>query len=272
MRSLDMEAKRASTASSWQSASTSRTNQLLALAEVGQPEAIAELGLTLPDNTTPSSDEIAYAQEYASTGKVPSGLKGLGISFGKIAELAKDLPKPPGVVVNSTTGVTPNNVSSSQLEGYGVVKDIIEKSERLAEINEERAKGITGGVASLFGSDKQKEYNDLRQEIVDLLSRARTGAALTKDEELFYQEQLPGTMTETGFGIFSPNSTERIRNNFKKKLEDTLNTKLQTQGLTMYGFSTVEKNGETYTVGEIITNAQGQKGLVNADGTISLIN
>lgn len=265
-------AQRASIANSNASAARTRTLQLIDLAEAGNPEAIAQLGITPSDGSAASMDELAYAQLYAATGKIPSGLAGAGVDFGRISEIARDMPKPAGSVVNTTTGVTPANVNATQLEGYGVIKDIIEKSERLAELNEQRSKGLlTATAGRVFGSDRQQEYLDLRQEIVDLLSRARTGAALTASEERFYAEQLPGVRAEPFFGAFTPNTTDRIRNNFKGKLEDTLSTKLETQGLTMYGFSRVDVGGEEYTVGEILTNANGQQGIVNPDGTITLV-
>jgi len=267
----------ASAAASYASAANARTSRLISLAEVGNPEAIAALGITMPDNTVPTTDEIAYAQQYAATGTIPSGMP-KNISFGRISELAKDLPKPAGSVVDINTGVKPN-IPAAQLDGIAALKDLITKSEQLALLNEQRSKGITAGVAYLAGSDLQQQYVDLRGEIVDLLARARTGAALTVDEQRYYEDQLPGTTTgavkQLAFGPLAENlgqdTTARIRENFTGKLKGSLDTKLSSQGLAVYGYSTVDTSQGPLTIGDVITNAAGQRGIVQADGSITPI-
>lgn len=250
------------------------------LAKLGSPEALASLGITVSDGSQPTSDELAYAQQYASTGKIPTGLNSAGINFGRISELARDLPKQDGTVVDATTGVKPD-VSDATIEGYAAMYDLIKKSEELAKLNEQRTKGIAGGVAKLFGSDLQQQYADLRTEMVDLLARARTGAALTADEERFYKARLPGTMAEWGSqvaggllfgGPLGVDTTARIRDNFGGALEQTLNSKLQAQNLVIHGFTPVETSQGTFRVGEVITNeVTGQSGIINADGTVTPI-
>lgn len=274
---LDMEAKRANIAQSYASTAAANTRRLIDLAEIGDPNAIAALNLTMPDNTTPTTDEIAYAQQYAATGNIPSGMP-KGMSFGRIAELARDIPKPDGSVVDVNTGVKPN-VSASTLDSIAALRDVVQKSEQLAQLNEARNKGIVGGIAYLGGSDLQQQYVDLRGEIVDLLARARTGAALTVDEQRYYESQLPdvaaGALKQLAFGpvggSLGVDTTARIRDNFTGKLKQTLDSKLTTQGLAMYGYSKVQTSQGPLTIGDVITNSAGRRGIVQPDGSITPI-
>lgn len=221
-------------------------------------------------NATGMSDELtAYAAQYAATGEIPTGLKDTGLTLSQIQQAAKDLPKPDGAIVSRSTGIKPK-LADDKIDGLAALRDIISKTEQLTTLNAERSKGVVGaGLGKVFGSDKQKEYNDLRTEIVDLLSRARTGAALTKEEEKFYKDQLPGTFAEPAFGVFSSDSTKRIRDNFGAKIEGTLRAKLDAQNIAMYGFSEVKLGGETFVVGEVIENDTGQRGIINADGSVT---
>lgn len=55
-------------------------------------------------------------------------------------------------------------------------------------------------------------------------------------------------------------------------MENRLRDRLDTNNLAIVGFSKVKlDDGNEYTVGQIITNAQGQKGRVNADGSITIL-
>ncbi len=109
---------------------------------------------------------------------------------------------------------------------------------------------------------------DLRAQIVDLLSRARSGAALTPHEEEMYNSMLPGRFSESlGLGADSQVKID----NFINALTSDAKNKASTQGWAINGLSDVEIDGEKYTVGDIITNAQGKKGRINADSSITLI-
>lgn len=209
---------------------------------------------------------LAYAQQYASSGKIPTGLpKG---TFGVVSQVAKELPKPDGALIDRNTGTKPD-ISDTKVDGLSALYDITLKVQQLKELDAQRNKGlIAGTLGKVFGSDTQQKYVDLRTEIVDLLSRARTGAALTVAEEKFYADQLPGRLAEPLF--LGPDTQGRI-DNFASKIEDTLETKLNAQQAVIYGFSKIDLGGQLYTVGEIVQNEQGQLGRVNADGSITLI-
>ena len=209
---------------------------------------------------------LAYAQQFAATGKIPTGIPKGG--FGLVSQLAKELPKQEGTLIDSNTGVKPD-ISDAKIDGLATLYDISQKVEQLKELDQKRWKGvIPATVGKIFGSANQQRYVDLRTEIVDLLSRARTGAALTASEEKFYADQLPGRVSN--FGFFGADSQLRI-DNFASKIQGTLNAKLKANQAAIVGFSKVNVAGQSYTVGQIVENAQGQKGRVNADGTVTLI-
>lgn len=210
---------------------------------------------------------LAYAQEKASTGKTPTGVpKG---SFGLIDQIAKELPKPDGTLVDRNTGVKSSALSPTQEDGILALYDITKKVKELAELDKQRIRGLTPAfLGKVFGSEDQQRYVDLRDEIVDLLARARTGAALTTQEEKFYKDQLPGRIARVGF-VFGVNSQSRIEN-FDKKINGTLNTRLQGQGASIYGYSKVKVGDQEYKVGDIISNGE-QQARVNPDGSLTYI-
>ncbi|MBX3498102.1 MAG: hypothetical protein KF889_01560 [Alphaproteobacteria bacterium] len=216
--------------------------------------------------TTDPLQALAYAQQYASTGTIPTGLpKG---TFGVVAQLAKELPKPDGSIIDTNTGTKPA-ISDARIDGLAALYDISKKVADLKQLDTERSKGlILGGLGKVFGAADQQRYIDLRTEIVDLLSRARTGAALTASEEKFYADQLPGRVSNAFF--LGVNTQDRI-DNFASKINDTLDTKLRANQAAIVGYSKINIGGQDFTVGQIVTNADGVQGRVLADGSIAVI-
>jgi hypothetical protein len=224
-----------------------------------------------------SSDVVSYAQQFADTGKLPSvsELKQSGITVSDVTSYAKQLPKANGVLLSQNTGVKPSTLSPTQEDGILALKDISQKIKELKELDKERQKGLlSAGLGKIFGSEDQQRYIDLRGEIVDLLARARTGAALTISEEKFYANQLPGRIAEvgvipgTGIGLFGVDSQSRI-DNFDSKITSTLETKLKGQGLVIQGYSKIDvpSLGER-TVGEIVNIGDTQYRVL-PDGTLT---
>ena len=209
---------------------------------------------------------ISYAELYASTGQIPTGIpKG---SFGAIAAIAKELPKTPGELIDVKTGVQPK-MGEAQVAAYSALYSAIELSKELAELDKERWGGVvSGSLGKVFGNEDQARYVALRTQIIDLLARARSGAALTAVEEARYAGMLPGRFSEP-FAL-GTNSDVRI-NNFTKTLTDDLVNKTSAQGVKVNGLSKVKVDGQEYTVGDIIQNAQGVMGRINADGSITII-
>lgn len=191
---------------------------------------------------------IAYAQQYASTGTIPTGMpKG---TFGIIAQLAKETPKPEGTVVDVNTGVKPSKLSGEQLAGISALKDLTNK------LNDMKTISKFGGPATVT------RYRGLRNEIVDLLSRARSGAALTETEISQYLKKVPSINS-----LVSGAKIDSLQGSIDGKLKTTLST----NGVAIYGYSKVKLGDRYYTVGETITNGNGMVGRVNADGSITLI-
>jgi len=174
----------------------------------------------------------AYAQQYAATGQIPTGLpKG---TFGVVAQVAKNLPKPVGTLVDINTGIKPSKLNDSQLNGITALYDIQQKVQELKNLDDKRIGGvIPGALGKVFGSNNQAKYIALRDEIIDLLARARTGAALTVDEENRYASMLPGRFSEP-FGL-GADSDKRI-DNFTKNIVNSLDSKLKINGLQIVGY------------------------------------
>ena len=217
--------------------------------------------------TTDPASALAYAQQYAATGQIPAGLpKG---SFGAVAQYAKELPRPTGEIVSRATGVKPTG-SDTQLGAMSALVSAVELAKQLQELDAQRWGGLVAGTAGkVFGSADQQRYVDTKKQIVDLLARARTGAAMTASEEKFYADMLPGRFSEPlGLGV---DSSVKI-NNFIKNLSDDITNKSSAQGWSVYGYSTVKTDdGIERTVGSIIQAPDGRTGRVNADGSITLI-
>lgn len=209
---------------------------------------------------------VAYASEYASTGKIPTGLpKG---KFGQIAQYAKELPKTPGQVISVSTGVSPSDNATLQT-ALGSLYSATELAKQLKQLDQERWGGILAGTAGkLTGSDTQTKYMDLRGQIVDLIARARSGAALTPSEEKRYTDMLPGRFSES-FGL-GADSQVKI-DNFINAITSDAKNKASAQGWAINGLSDADVGGQKYKVGDVITNSSGVQGRVNADGSITLM-
>ena len=259
----------ASLANTYNQIASRELNDKLARLEAGDTSVAAELNITLPDGTQPNSDLIAYAQQYAATGKIPSGMP-KDISFGAVAEYAKDLPKPTGTLVNANTGVTDTSLGQAEKDDMVRLYNITEMVGKLKALDEARMSGVIPGVlGKVSGSEAQAAYLAQRKAIVDELARMQTGAALSDYEQAFYNDYLPGRFSEAFF--LGKDSGAQI-DNFASVMNEKLQNALKNNQLSIYGYSTVNLDGQDYKVGEIITNEYGQQGLVQPDGSITLVN
>lgn len=210
------------------------------------------------------SQLVAFAQQYASTGTIPTGLpKG---SFGTVAQFAKEAPKAEGTLVDRNTGVKPSTLSSTQEDGIVAARDLITKLDTLKTYLGETHTGVLAGLKnSVFPSKSNQQFNDLRNEIVDLLARARTGATINEKEERTYLDKLPNNFTGA---FFTGNNGGQSIEDIKASLTGKLDTTLKTQGVAIYGYSTVNLGGQDYKVGDVI-QVNGKKGRVLPDGSIA---
>ncbi len=235
-------------------------------AQIAKAYSDIEANNAKTQNKQDPSSIMAYASEYAATGKIPAGLpQG---TFGTIAQVAKELPKTSGQILSASTGVTPTADSALQ-QAMGALYSATQLAKQLKELDKQRFDGIVSGtLGKVFGSEDQQRYIDLKDQITDLLSRARSGAALNANEEKKYSGMLPGRFSEPlGLGV---DSSVRI-DNFINAITSDLSNKASAQGWVVNGVSKVKIGNDQYTVGDVIKNGNGQTGRVNGDGTITLL-
>lgn len=218
-----------------------------------------------------ASQAIAYAQQYAATGNIPTGLpKG---SFGVIASAAKELPREKGAIVNRITGVKDGSVGVAEQDDFKRLYNIINSVERLEELDRQRWGGVIGGtLGKVFGDNESNEYMAIRKQIVDDMQRMQSGAALTETEQAFYEDYIPGRFSDTGGGdsnLFGEDSGTKIRF-FKEFANKRLQERLSNNDLAIYGYSKVKVGDQEYAVGDVITNANGQAGRILPDGSIAI--
>lgn len=232
-----------------------------------QQKLLAELNPTGGGEV--SADLEAYGNEFAATGKLPapSALKAAGITAGQVADYAKQVPKANGVLVSKNTGAVDTRVGAAEQEDIKRLYNITRMVEELKVLDENRIGGlIAGTVGKVTGSDAQGSYLTKRKAIVDEIARMQTGAALTTDEQDFYNDYLPGRFSEPlGFG----RNSDKVIEDFSKIMNDKLSNTLANNQMSIYGYSktNVPSLGEK-TVGEII-DIGGTQYRVLPDGTLT---
>jgi len=289
----------ASAANSRASASRTQTGELLDRAAAGDAAAISALGLTTgPDNTAPSLDMIAFASDYAATGKLPTGLP-KGMSVGAVAELARSLPKPDGAIVSRNTGLPSTVLSADATKGITAMNEIVNDTlpfmmEKWAEAQRTNfgGTGLVGGIASnLVPSQAMTQYEQARDEFLSKLLVARSGAAVTEQEYARYAALVPGAFNNS-FGIGS-NGDVKL-SSLDRLMETNFDNYLNSNQLTVYGYSKVDvpakdvevavptsygsyqssltEPAKQFVVGEVIEDAYGRQGIMQPDGSVILIN
>lgn len=240
---------------------------LLVNAKTG--ETIKNYGNKPTEQGETTSNEMAYARQFAIDGKLPSltDLQKLGTTPARITELAKELPKQNGEIVSTQTGVKNTSIPAAAQEDFVRLYNITQNVKKLKELDEKRVGGLVSGtVGKVLGSADQAAYLTARKAIVDDLSRMQSGAALSLDEVAFYEDYLPGRFSE--FLALGTDSMDKI-NNFETQMNRKLTNGLNSNGLSIYGYSTVNLGGKDYKVGEEI-EVNGVKGRVLPDGTVSV--
>jgi uncharacterized protein YaaN involved in tellurite resistance len=205
----------------------------------------------------------------ASTGKLPSPteVKASGLSVGQVAQMAREIPQAKGFIASSSTGVKDQKVPVTEQQDYQKLYNITENVKRLKKLDEERIGGLVSGtLGKIFGSEKQSEYLAVRKAIVDDISRMQSGAALTAEEVAFYEDYLPGRLSEPL--TFGQDSLAKI-NNFENLMNNRLQERLASNGLQIYGYSTIDVGNRSYKVGDTIELENGKKGTVLPGGYVS---
>lgn len=220
--------------------------QWLSLTPEQKKQKIAEMyqqeggdGSLVGDTDSSQDDElaqqlVAYARQYASTGTIPTGMpKGF---FGKIQEIAKNLPKPDGTLIDINTGVKPSKLSAESEQGYQALYNIVntllpQMKESFGPINT----GVLGAVGAVFNpSAERTKYQQLRQEFLSQLLKARSGASVTEQEYQRYSNLLPSIWNNTLF--IGANGEDKLQN-IDDLMNEALSNKLKNLGVEIVGYS-----------------------------------
>lgn len=205
-----------------------------------------------------TQDLQAFAQQYAEDGSKPTNIPE-GMTFGQIAAAAANLPKSDGQLVSNSTNVTPTGMGVERKNAVSALYDIYQKADELAELDKKR--GLDGSF--LFNTEDKTRYMSLRNEITDLIARARTGAAITEYEEKRYEKQLPGAFKEEFLG---KNSEDMIES-FKENIKGALDNNLGLFNSSIYGYSKTNFQGQEVPVGTRV-ELNGMTGFVGPDGKL----
>lgn len=237
----------------------------LALSQRKQALEEAKASGLVDADGNPSKDLVAYAQQYASNGQIPSGIP--DGSFGAIAEVAKSLPKQNGTLVEKNTGVKPSTTTVSDTTQQGIVAmyDIVDN--KLPELLQKFNKIDTSPLGKLgsivYTTSDRQDFRTLKTEVINLLLKARSGATVTPQEYDRYYDMLPSELSVTGVNKL---------NSLYKDLSGNLNSQLNANGLSIYGYSSVSlPDGKNYKVGDNI-EVGGKKYRVNSDGSLLTLN
>ena len=142
-----------------------------------------------------------------------------------------------GQLVSATTGDVPKNVTSAQQDGLLALRDLAQKTSEYKKLYTDLSnEGLTGYLGtglvkgiknSIAPSVNATALETLRNEITDLLARARSGAALTAFETAQYEAKLPTSYSaDQVFG--NPQTTI---DGLQSSLDNTLNSKMQGYGI-----------------------------------------
>ena len=224
------------------------------------------------------SQLVAYAQQYASNGNIPTGLP--KNTFGIISQIAKELPKADGTLVDKNTGVKSSAIKPTQEDAILAAYNL--KTNVIPELKKAYDNVNTGLLPGLFGSAGIKtqamtHFEDVRTQFLNQLLLANSGKVVSDKELQRYQDLLPSSYSQAvGFGgsfnLFGRNGDTKLQD-IEKGITDSLDSSLNTNGLSIYGYSKVKlQDGKSYNVGEILTNSKGQSARVNPDGSLSQVN
>jgi hypothetical protein len=182
----------------------------------------------------------SYAQQYASTGTIPTGMpKSL---FNQVAATAKALPKPDGTVVDINTGVKPSKLSSTQEDGITAAYDLVQNIvPQLEEAYKNTYTGVVPGVLNSVGikSSNIQHYNDLRTTFLNKLLLAYSGKVVSDKELARYQSLLPTSYSNSLFVFGNQGKTQLddLKNTHIKSLDESLNT----NGVSIVGYGANSK-------------------------------
>ena len=242
----------------------------LATDEIQRKKLLKELNPE-PMSEGADSDLSAYGNNYAETGKLPSPseLKQSGLSVGQVTSYAKQLPKPKGALVSTSTGTKPSSLSPVQEEGLIALNEIVNSTlPSLQEKFKKLSSGVTGKLGSmLYTTQDRQDYRTFRADFLAKLLVARSGGAVTEQEYERYAKLVPGEMGNAFLGGIS-NKGGKTLNSLSTTMKANLDNRLSSQQLSIYGYSKVKVGDTERTVGEVL-DIGGTKYRVLPDGTLT---
>lgn len=175
------------------------------------------------------------AQEYASTGKMPSWVTKEMVPM--VALLSRSVQQPEGRLVSSITGQPATTVSAKRTDAINALKDSIANLDTMKKAFEGMHTGVFGKLGDLNPSDERVLYDTMKNEFLSKLLVARSGAAVTEQEYARYANQVPGDWNSP---LWLGASGEDKLTNLKNSLEGNLNTVLRTDGLKFIDNNTAQ--------------------------------
>ncbi|MEK7112375.1 MAG: hypothetical protein AAB875_03530, partial [Patescibacteria group bacterium] len=219
-----------------------------------------------------TGDLQAYAAQYSDTGKLPSPaeLKLSGLNVGQVTAMAKQTPKPDGAVVSVNTGTKSSALSPAQEEGIIALSEIVRTT--LPSLQDRFGKLSTAGVlgrvgASIYISQNRQDYRTFRADFLSKLLLARSGAAVTEEEYARYSALVPTELGNKFLGGISDKGGKTLTS-LATSMKQTLDNKLNTQQLSIYGYSKIKVGGVERIVGETL-EIGGIKYRVLPDGKLT---
>lgn len=205
---------------------------------ISQRKAASDSGMS-------EGDLIAYAQQYAATGNIPTGLpKG---TFGAISQVAGSLPKAPGTIVSTSTGVVPPSAafSNAQSDGLSATYNLI--TNVLPALKTSFGSVTTNPGTGLFNALRLRtgdvtDYNSKRTNFLNALLLANSGKVVSETELKRYQSLIPSLST-----VSKGNGVKQL-DNLQKELTDKLNSYLANNQLSIVGYD--PKNPQGFDVGK----------------------
>lgn len=183
--------------------------------------------------------EIA-AQEYASTGKMPTWVTKEDAA--KIAIISKTVPQPPGRLVDAITGMPRAGLSATREAAIVALNDSIKTLEIMEKSFGEFHQGLFGKFGDVLPSEARTLYDTMKAEFLSKLLVARSGAAVTEQEYNRLAKLIPGDWNKTlGLGA---SGAEKLKN-MKTSVESNLATALATDGLKITDTKGVAQSVET---------------------------
>ena len=151
---------------------------------------------------------MAYAQQYASNGNIPTGLP--KNTFGIISQIAKELPKADGTLVDKNTGIKSSAIKPTQEDAILAAYNL--KTNVIPELKKAYDNVNTGLLPGLFGSAGIKtqamtHFEDVRTQFLNQLLLANSGKVVSdkelKDTKICYLALTVKRLALVGLLIYS---------------------------------------------------------------------